>query len=216
MLVSVLENDLVRLEPLRSEHVEPLLVAATEDRSTYGLAPVPRDRETMILYVETALNEARAGSSVPFAIVRKEQGQDAIVGSTRLMDLTWWRWPPGPISVADEPRRRGADGPDAAEIGAVWLAASAQRTEVNTAACFLMMQHAFETWKVHRLVLKTDERNKRSRAAIERLGGCFEGILRSHLPAADGIVRNTAMFSIISAEWPGVAARLKERLAREK
>ena len=64
------------------------------------------------------------------------------------------------------------------------------------------MTLAFETWKVHRLVLKTDERNARSRAAILRLGGQFEGILRAHLPAADGVIRNTAMFSILPAEWP--------------
>jgi RimJ/RimL family protein N-acetyltransferase len=72
----------------------------------------------------------------------------------------------------------------------------------------MMMHHAFEVWRVHRLVLKTDARNERSRAAILRLGGHFEGVLRAHLPAADGRVRDTAMFSIIEAEWPEVRARL--------
>ena len=76
------------------------------------------------------------------------------------------------------------------------------------------MTHAFEAWGVHRLTLKTDARNARSRAAIERLGGHFEGILRSHLPAADGIVRDTAMFSILPGEWPAAKLRLESALAR--
>jgi RimJ/RimL family protein N-acetyltransferase len=84
---------------------------------------------------------------------------------------------------------------------------------VNTAACLLMMAHAFDAWRVHRLTLKTDVRNHRSRAAIERLGGQFEGVLRSHLPAADGIVRDTAMYSVLPREWPAIKVRLESALA---
>jgi len=148
---------------------------------------------------------------VPFAIAHA----GAIVGSVRLMSLEWWSWPPGP-TPAGEPRRAAAgDPPDVCEIGAAWLAPHAQRTAVNTHACQLMMTHAFEVWRVHRLVLKTDARNARSRAAIERLGGHFEGILRQHMPAADGQIRDTAMFSITAAEWsgPGGHGGVKARVA---
>ncbi|MCA9677509.1 MAG: GNAT family N-acetyltransferase [Kofleriaceae bacterium] len=207
MQVGVLEDEVVRLEPLRLEHVGPLLTAATEDRATFGLAPVPGDRAGMQAYVEAALDDARARRAAPFAIVRKDRG--VVAGATRLMNLEWWTWPRGPILVVGEPRRRDAgDPPDVAEIGHVWLAASAQRTAINTAACVLLMRHAFETWVVHRLVLKTDARNQRSRDAIGRLGGVFEGVLRAHQPAADGIIRDTAMFSITRTEWPAVQARL--------
>jgi RimJ/RimL family protein N-acetyltransferase len=55
----------------------------------------------------------------------------------------------------------------------------------------------------------------RSRAAIERIGGKFEGILRNHMLVRGGVVRDSAYFSILDTEWPEVKARLEERLARE-
>ncbi len=70
--------------------------------------------------------------------------------------------------------------PDACEIGYTWLTRSAIRTGANTEAKLLMLTHAFESWQVLRVCLHTDVRNQRSRAAIERIGGQFEGILRSH------------------------------------
>ena len=210
MLVGQLENAWVRLEPLAREHVYDLLAAAA-DRRTFGLSPVPRDADEARAYIERALADADARRAVPFAIRRRDGG--AIVGSTRFMTLEWWSWPPGPIHVTGEPRRADAgDPPDAVEIGHTWLAASAQRTEVNTAAKLLLMTHAFEVWRVHRLTLKTDARNERSRAAIVRVGGHFEGVLRAYQPAADGIVRDTAMFSVIQAEWPAVKKRLEAAL----
>jgi N-acetyltransferase len=213
--VGVLENAPVRLEPLGLPHVDALAAAAAEDPGLYAVAPVPTDLAGMRGYVETALAEAEAGRAIPFAIVRRRPTGDVVVGSTRYMSLEWWTWPPGPVRVAGEPRRREAgDAPDVVEIGHAWLAASALRTEVNTAACLLLMTHAFEVWRVHRLTLKTDARNARSRAAIERMGGRFEGILRAHLPAADGIVRDTAMFSIVAGEWPAAKLRLESALAR--
>lgn len=199
----------VRLVPMALAHVDALTEAATADRSTFDLAPVPRDRAEMLAYVERALEEQESSRSVPFVAVHA----DAVVGSYRLMSLEWWRWPDGPIRVAGEPRSPDGDPPDVAEIGHAWLRPAAQRTEVNTAACHLLMRHAFERWSTHRLVLKTDARNERSRNAITRLGGRFEGILRSHLPAADGVVRNTALFSVVAAEWPDVRLRLESALA---
>ena len=205
MKVEPLEDGVVRLEPLALAHLDGLCAAAAE-RDTFTLAPVPRDRAEMRAYIEAALADREALRAVPFAIVAR--GADEIVGSVRLMSLEWWTWPPGP-TPAGEPRRAAAgDPPDVCEIGHAWLAPRAQRTAVNTHACALLMAHAFEAWRVHRLVLKTDARNARSRAAIERLGGSFEGILRQHLPAADGRVRDTAMFSIVAAEWPAVKARV--------
>jgi RimJ/RimL family protein N-acetyltransferase len=63
-------------------------------------------------------------------------------------------------------------------------------------------------WQVLRICLHTDERNERSRAAIERIGGKFEGILRAHRIASDVTARNSARFSIVASEWPEVKQRL--------
>jgi RimJ/RimL family protein N-acetyltransferase len=211
MPIVLLENASVRLEPLSLAHVAPLTAAANADRSTYELAPVPSDASAMTAYVEGALADRAA---MAFAVVDKS-ASPRVVGSTRFMNMEWWAWPAGPIRAEGEPRRRDAgDPPDVVEVGHVWLARAAQRTVVNSAACQLLFRHAFAAWRVHRLVLKTDARNERSRAAILRVGGHFEGVLRQHQPAADGIVRDTAMFSITRAEWPDVERRLDSAVRR--
>ncbi len=197
----------VRLLPLSLRYLEALTAAATADRETFGLAPVPRDAHEMGRYIGRALQDQADNKNVPFVV--EHEGQ--VVGMYRLMSLEWWAWPDGPILVEGEPRTP-PNAPDVAEIGHAWLAPRAQRTAVNSAACFLLMQHAFEVWHVHRLILKTDARNTRSRNAITRLGGKLEGILRSHSPAADGVIRDCAMFSILPSEWPEVKARLAREL----
>ncbi len=201
----VLAGRLVRLEPLALAHVEPLVAAACATApEDFGLTSVPRDAGRMQLYVEEALAAAAAGKALPFATVDLASGE--VVGSTRFGNAERWSWPDGAA-------RRPAGGVDALEIGWTWLARRAWRTGVNTEAKLLMLRHAFGALRVHRLQLKTDERNWRSRTAIERLGARFEGILRAHMPAADGGLRNTAMFSIVEAEWPAVEARLVELLS---
>jgi RimJ/RimL family protein N-acetyltransferase len=103
---------------------------------------------------------------------------------------------------------------DACEIGYTWFTRSAIRTGANTEAKLLMLKHAFESWDALRVCLHTDARNQRSRAAIERIGGKFEGILRSHRMAADFIPRDSVRYSIIAAEWPAVEERLNHLLNR--
>jgi RimJ/RimL family protein N-acetyltransferase len=88
------------------------------------------------------------------------------------------------------------------------------RSGINTEAKLLQLRHAFETWQVHAVHLKTDRRNERSRAAIERLGARFDGVIRAARPAADGTVRDSALYSITAAEWPDVERRLEARLSR--
>jgi RimJ/RimL family protein N-acetyltransferase len=79
-----------------------------------------------------------------------------------------------------------------------------------------MLTHAFETWRVLRVNLRTDARNARSRAAIERLGAKLDGILRAHVPASDGGVRDTATYSLLATEWPAAKSRLEARLGQAR
>jgi RimJ/RimL family protein N-acetyltransferase len=192
----------VRLEPLAQAHRDRLVAAATEDRATYGLTTVPRDADAAAAYIAEALAMQERGAAVPFATCLG----DRVVGSTRFGNVERWAWPPG------HPLAPPAGCADAVEIGWTWLAASAQRSAVNTEAKRLMLGHAFEVWGVRRVTLKTDARNARSRAAIERIGGRLDGILRAHMPAADGGVRDSAVYSIVASEWPEVRARLDARL----
>ncbi len=191
----------VRLEPMTADHVDGLIAAATANRATYGFTPVPDDEASMQRYVADALSNP---TQMPFATCAPD---GTVIGSTRFMALEWW---------AGDWQRNAGDGtpmPNVAEIGSTWLAHGAQRSPVNTEAKLLMMDHAFEHWQVQRLFLKTDELNQRSRAAIERLGAKFEGIIRHQMPAAGRSgLRNTAQYSIIPEEWPSVRDKLRARL----
>jgi RimJ/RimL family protein N-acetyltransferase len=75
--------------------------------------------------------------------------------------------------------------PDVCKIGYTWLSRSALRTAANTEAKVMMLTHAFEVWHVLRVCFHTDARNQRPSAALERIGGQYEGILRAHRMAAD-------------------------------
>lgn len=199
-----LNGKYVRLEPLQLHHVEALVAAASGDvTELYRWTVVPRSHDAMTTYVNTAINWRQAGTAVPFATVRQTDG--VVIGSTRFFDVDRLPWPEG------HPRR-ALLSPDVCEIGYTWLNPSSIRTAANTEAKLLMLTHAFEVWKVLRVCLHTDERNQRSRNAIERIGAKFEGILRVHRMASDHTARNSARFSILAAEWPEVKQRLTTRL----
>lgn len=187
-----LEGRLVRLEPLAPSHLEGLLAAANADPAeTFPYTWVPREREETSRWIDDALALAAAGRAIPFATVAAADGR--VLGSTRFGNLERWDWlrpPPDPRPL------------DAVEIGWTWLGRPAQRTGANTEAKLLMLRHAFGALGVRRVTLKTDARNARSRAAIERLGAHLDGLLRAHLPASDGGARTSAVFSILEAEWP--------------
>jgi RimJ/RimL family protein N-acetyltransferase len=194
-----LQGRTVQLEPLDHRHAVDLLAAAA-DRSTFGYTLVPHDLESMRSYVDGLLLDAAADTAVPFA--QRRLADDTVVGCTRFLNVTWWAGRRTPVEV---------------EIGGTWLAADAQRSPVNTEAKLLLIGHAFERWRVHRIAICTDARNQRSRTAIERLGATFEGVLRNHRMSAGhlteaGLPRDTACHSIIPDEWPAIRARLQERL----
>lgn len=147
--------------------------------------------DEMRAYVQTALDEAAAGTALPFVIVDRKT--DAIIGSTRFAD------------IVKEHRRL--------EIGWTWLAPTYQRTAANTEAKLLLLTHAFENFGVMRVTFKTDALNARSRAAILRIGAVEEGTFRKHMLCDDGRVRDSVYFSIVDTDWPRVKRTLQERLA---
>jgi len=190
----------VQLEQLRIEFAEELVAAGNQDRSTYGWTPVPPTVDGMQRYITGLLNDQQARSVVPF--VQRRVSDGALVGCTRYLRLEWWS---------------GSDLPDEVEIGGTWLAASAQRTPINTEAKYLLLGNAFDAWNVHRVSICTDSRNTQSRTAILRIGATFEGILRSHrgsyAPGEENTVaRDSAMYSVTRDDWPAVKAGLEARL----
>jgi RimJ/RimL family protein N-acetyltransferase len=187
-----LEGRTVRLEPLGLEHAAAL-ASICEAPVFEFLSQVLSTEEDVRGYIAAALEAAGRGMEQPFLIRERETG--APLGTTRYM------------TISRQDRNL--------EIGHTWLGRRAWRTRVNTECKFLLLRHAFEELRVMRVQFKTDARNVRSRAAIERVGGRFEGILRHHMLVRGGVVRDSAYYSILDTEWPEVKARLEERLARE-
>lgn len=197
----------IRLEPLDHSHIEGITAASGDDPSLYTWSLVPQGREAVERYIDTAIAWRDAGTAIPFATVDRATGK--VIGSTRFWNVEFWKWP-------SHHERHGRSLPDACEIGHTWLTRSAIRTAANTEAKLLMLTHAFESWGVLQVSLHTDERNARSRAAIERIGGRFEGILRSHRMAADFTPRNSVRYSILAEEWPEVKVKLHAALDRPR
>lgn len=186
----VLEGRRVRLEPISQAHL-PGLAEAIEDGRLWEipvtLVPHPKDLDKFLDDAETAFG---AGKELAFATLDAQSGQ--VLGSTRYRCI-------------EATHRR-------VEIGFTFLAASKQRTYVNTEAKYLMLCHAFEVWGCNRVELLTDERNIKSRTAIRRIGAREEGILRSHMVMRDGYVRNSVLYSLVAAEWPQAKGDLEAKL----
>ena len=186
----ILEGEYVRLEPLRIEFLEKLCEVGLEASIWRWTTANVKTESDMRNYMETALDEHSRGVSLPFVTIEKKSGK--IVGSTRFGGI-------------DRENRR-------VEIGWTWINPNWQRTAINTEAKFLMLRHAFETWKCIRVELKTDVLNEKSRKAILRLGAKEEGVLRRHLITDAGRFRDTVYFSIIDTEWEDVKSNLLSRL----
>ncbi|HZP56125.1 MAG TPA: GNAT family protein [Dehalococcoidia bacterium] len=188
----VLEGAHARLEPLTRAHVDALMRAGADDAIWTWLPSRPRTRADFAQWVEDTLRAQAEGRELPFAIVDRRTGE--VAGSTRLLN----------ISAHD---RR-------VEIGATWLAPSAQRTAINTECKYLLLRHCFETLGCARVELKTDARNENSQRAIARIGAVREGVLRKHMRTQGGFQRDSVYFSIVDDEWPAVRARLEAMLGR--
>ena len=195
----------VRLEPLSTSHFDGLVAASAADLALYQWSAVPVGRDAVSRYIDTALAWRKAGTAVPFATIRIADGM--VLGSTRFFDIENWAWPVGH-------ERHGRQYPDVCEIGYTWLTRDAIRTGANTEAKLLMLTYAFEIWQVLRVCLHTDARNQRSRAAIERIGGKLDGVLRAHRMATDVTPRDSYRYSIVASEWPAVKQKLAQMLKR--
>jgi RimJ/RimL family protein N-acetyltransferase len=185
-----LEGTFVRLEPLAEAHRDDLLEAAAQDPATFRY--MGADLSVGVSAWDAYLADALRPEFIAWATVDAATGR--AVGSTRFGD------------IAPEHGR--------VEIGWTWIAPSHQRSATNTEAKLLQLTYAFEELGATRVALKTDGRNLRSQAAIERLGAQREGALRRHIRMPDGFIRDTVYFSILDDEWPAVKARLEERLSR--
>lgn len=186
----VLTGRRVRLEALGSHHVDALVEAA-DDPALFtwtGITPLPTDRAGAAAFVDAALATPHRQAYLQVDAVTGRP-----VGTTSFYQIT--------------PTLRFVT------IGYTWLSARAQGTGINTESKYLMLRHAFDEQGAVRVEWHTHENNARSRAAIEKLGARFEGLLRKHRPLPDGSWRTTALYAMVDDDWPAVRLELERSLA---
>lgn len=187
-----LVGKLVTLKPLNIDHVDDLIMAASDGELWnlwYTSVPKP---DAMQAYVESALASLNSNRALPYVVVDNATGK--ILGCTRYCNVE--------------------HGDHRLEIGYTWYRQSVQRTGVNTECKYLLLAHAFETFKVNAVELRTHFMNMASRNAIARIGAKQDGILRNHKVMLDGSMRDTVVFSIIASEWPAVRNHLQFKMNR--
>jgi RimJ/RimL family protein N-acetyltransferase len=178
----------VRLEPLRPEHAPGLFAASDPQTFLYHLN-VP-DGWTPQAFARHVDRLIEMPDRVTLTMLDPATGEP--IGSTAFLEI--------------RPEHLGI------EIGATWITPARRGTSVNPEAKLLMLTHAFDALGAIRVQLKCDGRNTHSQNAIARLGATREGVLRRHLRAPDGFMRDTVYYSILAEEWPRVRQGLHARL----
>lgn len=188
VLASSFEGYGIRFEPLESRHFPGLLQAAgsPETFRHYTRQLDEWTPEGMGRFLTSFAVESGQG----YAVVDAASGEE--LASSSFLDI--------------KPAFRTL------EIGATWLREDLRGGWLNPAMKSLMLAKAFDDWRAVRVCLKCDARNARSRAAIQKLGAQFEGVLRNTMPLPDGTLRQTAYYSIVPEEWPSVREGLQRRL----
>jgi len=190
---TMLSGRLVNLLPLEEKHFDELHRAASDKRIWEFYTGDWSVRETFNRVYNGSLKKRDKGIEYPFVIQLKSSGN--IIGSTRLMD----------IGAYDK----------RLEIGGTWMMPAYWATAINPDCKLTLLTFCFETLKAKRVQLKTQHDNMRSRKAIEKIGGRFEGILRKHMLKDDGTFRSSAYFSILDDEWNDVKPGLEKLLQKK-
>lgn len=180
-----------RLEPLSESHISGLAeIGIGQSFWQFMLYGDMKTEDDMRNWVIDIMSRGQKGTDLPFAVIDLVSGR--VAGATRYLNMI--------------PKDRGL------EIGGTWYGLDFQRTGINTECKYLLMTYAFEALGAIRVQLKTDLRNVRSQAAIERIGAKKEGVLRNHMILPDGRIRDSVFYSILDTEWADVKKRLEEMM----
>lgn len=175
----ILENERALLQPLTLHNFEELISIASQDNLVQYS---PSNISTYISlkdYVETALEQLKYGTSIPFIIYDKQK--KAYAGSTRFMNINF--------------------NNKVLHIGSTWIGREFHGSGLNGRMKSLMLEHAFVTMDFEKVEFRVDERNIKSRKAVEKLGCTLEGILRKDVYLLDGFKRNTCCYGLLREEW---------------
>ena len=176
-----LENEAVKLSLLTLDNYRELIPVASQEKLVQYSPSDIETPETLKNYVEVAVAQWRQKAAIPFIIYDKKR--DAYAGSTRYMDIDWKN--------------------KVLHIGSTWIGREFHGSGLNTQIKHLMLDYAFTEMDFEKVEFRIDERNIRSRKAVEKLGAVLEGILRKNVYLFDGFKRDTCCYGILREEWDG-------------
>ncbi len=186
MKAPTLENKRVKLSLLDLSNYKHLeTIAQQKDLIYYSPSDISTP-EKLRNYVQLAVDGYYHKIVIPFIVFDK--ATQTYAGSTRFGLINWKN--------------------KLLHIGWTWIGHEFQGTGLNVNMKFLMLQYAFETLDFEKVEFRIDDRNNKSRRAVEKLGATLEGILRKDVPMKDGYRRNTCCYGILKEEWPGIKAEL--------
>ncbi|MFD0862266.1 GNAT family N-acetyltransferase [Sungkyunkwania multivorans] len=189
--MTTLENDIVLLKPLTPEHFDVLLPISKQlDVYRYSPSDISTDKKLKV-YLQAAIDLRSEGRAIPFLVHDKRTSE--VAGCTRF----------GHIDHKNK----------VIHIGWTWIAPKFQGTGLNTNMKFLMLYYAFEELMMEKVEFRIDERNTRSRKAVEKLGAKLEGVLRKSVVVKDGFRRNTCCYGMLREEWPRIKQKLMYQIA---
>jgi len=187
---TALTGQLVDLLPLEEAHFDELYLAASDKRIWEFYTHDWSVQRTFLKVYQATLSQREEGKVYPFVIYHRQSQR--IIGSTQFLD------------IARYDRRL--------EIGGTWMMPEYWATAVNFDCKLALLTFCFEVLETQRVQLKTQHDNMRSRKAIEKIGGVFEGVIRQHMLKQDGTFRSSAMYSIVKDEWERVKPELTSKL----
>ncbi len=182
MKVPTLENHRVKLSLLDLSNYKHLSHIAQEPHLLQYSPSKIDTPEDLKEYVQTAVDDYYHRTAIPFIVFDKDA--NAYAGCTRFGFINWQN--------------------KVMHIGWTWIGNQFQGTGLNMHMKFLMLQYAFETLEFDKVEFRVDERNIRSRKAVEKLGATLEGILRKDILLIDGFKRSSCCYGILKEEWPAI------------
>jgi RimJ/RimL family protein N-acetyltransferase len=187
----ILEDERVLLRPLVQEDAVYLSSYVKDEPAlwTFALTPIANIQD-LEQYIATAIEARRSNTAYPFIVFDKLLNK--YVGSTRFYDIQ--------------------SNFSTTQLGYTWYSESTWGTGLNEHCKLLLLEFAFEKIGFERVEFRADNRNKRSIAAMQKIGCTVEGILRNHLPTSDGSRRDSIVLSMLKEEWPTIKAGFLARI----
>ncbi len=176
----VLEDDRVILRPLTISDAQFLVDYVKNEPAIWQFSLVAIQKAADLEgYIQSAMKSREDKTAYPFIVFDKST--QTFVGSTRFYDMQL--------------------GFETTQLGYTWYSQKVWGTGLNAHCKFLLLQFAFEQMGLKRVEFRADNNNKRSIAAMKKIGCTVEGVLRSHLPRPDGTRRDSIVLSITKEDW---------------